>query len=42
MLLADMLVNQDFNTRMQAVAAPFRKKPAFPSVFTMRELWYRT
>ena len=30
MLLADMLVNQDFNTRMQAVAEPFRKKASIP------------
>ena len=30
MLFADMLVNPDFNTRMQAVAAPFRKKAGIP------------
>lgn len=30
MLLADMLVHPDFNMRMQAVAAPFRKKAGIP------------
>lgn len=30
MLLADMLAHPDFNKRMQAVAAPFRKKAGIP------------